>query len=166
MDRNGFRGYSRLGVLKLQFFGNVIIIFVPSDLLHELLTSALILIFTSAYLYKIMNQPIPFQTTNWDKIPATEHKGETGFASWKILQFGGLRIRLVEYSPSYKADHWCEKGHIIFCIDGEMDTELSDGSIHKLSKGMSYQVSDNLSSHRTISVNGVKLFIIDGDFLK
>jgi len=109
---------------------------------------------------------IPFQLTNWENIPATEHAGTTGKAYWKTLQFEGLRIRQVEYSKNYLADHWCEKGHIIYCLEGEMDTELKDGSIHKLTKGMSYQVSDDLSSHRTSSVNGVKLFIVDGDFLK
>jgi hypothetical protein len=109
---------------------------------------------------------IPFQLTDWTNITAVEHKGDTGFATWKTQQFGGLRIRQVEYSPNYLADHWCEKGHIIFCIEGEMDTELADGSIHTLKKGMSYQVSDDLSSHRTKSVNGVKLFVVDGDFLK
>ncbi|OFY67670.1 MAG: hypothetical protein A3H98_03805 [Bacteroidetes bacterium RIFCSPLOWO2_02_FULL_36_8] len=113
-----------------------------------------------------MIQNIPFQLTDWDKIPTTEHKGETGVAYWKTLQFEGLRIRMVEYSQNYKADHWCEKGHIIYCIEGEMDTELADGSVFKLMKGMSYQVSDELSSHRTRSINGVKLFIVDGDFLK
>jgi hypothetical protein len=109
---------------------------------------------------------IPFQTTDWDSIPATEHKGETGSAFWKTLQLGDLRLRMVEYSKNYKADHWCEKGHIIYCIDGEMMTELSDGRKFSLSKGMSYQVSDDLSSHRTSSDIGVKLFIVDGAFLK
>lgn len=113
-----------------------------------------------------MNPAINFQITDWDKIPATEHKGETGTAYWKTLQFTGLRIRMVEYSPNYKADHWCEKGHIIYCIDGEMSTELADGKVLKLSKGMSYQVSDKLSSHLSTSKDGVKLFIVDGDFLK
>ena len=109
---------------------------------------------------------IPFQLTNWETIPAIEHAGETGIAYWKTKQFVGLRIRQVEYSANYKADHWCQKGHIIYCVEGEMDTELADGSIHKFLKGMSYEVSDDLSSHRTSSVNGVTLFIIDGDFLK
>lgn len=109
---------------------------------------------------------INFNIANWSSIPSTEHPGETGTAFWKTLQFDGLRIRMVEYSPNYKADHWCEKGHIIYCIEGEMDTELADGSAHKLSAGMSYQVSDGMSSHRTSSVNGVKLFIVDGEFLK
>ncbi len=113
-----------------------------------------------------MNKNITFQITDWDKIKASEHAGETGMAFWKSLQFDGLRIRMVEYSKNYKADHWCQKGHIIYCIEGEMDTELADGSIFKLSKGMTYQVSDDLSSHKTSSINGVKLFIMDGDFLK
>lgn len=112
------------------------------------------------------NKNIPFQTIDWKKIQVTEHQGETGIAYWKTLQFEGLRIRMVEYSKNYKADHWCEKGHVIYCIEGEMDTELADGNVFKLSKGMSYQVSDDLSSHRTSSENGVKLFIVDGDFLK
>jgi len=113
-----------------------------------------------------MAKNIAFQITDWEKIPAVEHKGETGTAYWKTLQFEGLRIRMVEYSANYKADHWCEKGHIIYCVEGEMDTELADGRTMKLSKGMSYQVSDELSSHRTNSAAGVKLFIVDGDFLK
>lgn len=113
-----------------------------------------------------MQQNINFHVTDWEKIPATEHQGETGFAYWKTLQFAGIRIRMVEYSKNHIADHWCEKGHIIYCVEGEMDTELADGSVHKLSKGMSYQVSDELSSHRTSSAKGVKLFIVDGDFLK
>lgn len=109
---------------------------------------------------------IPFQITDWDTIPVSLHPGETGFALWKTLQFGDLRIRMVEYSSGYKADHWCSKGHIIYCIEGEMVSELADGSKHILSKGMSYEVSDDLSSHRSFSDEGVKLLIIDGGFLK
>lgn len=109
---------------------------------------------------------IPFLTTDWENIPAEEHKGETGTSYWKILQLEGLRIRMVEYSANYKADHWCEKGHIIYCIEGEMNTELADGKVIKLAPGMTYQVSDNMSSHRTNTINGTKLFIVDGDFLK
>ena len=109
---------------------------------------------------------IPFQITNWEIVPATEHPGKTGLATWKTLQFGDLRIRMVEYSADYLADHWCTKGHIIYCIEGEMISELSDGSKHTLSKGMSYEVSDEMSSHRSYSKNGVRLLIADGGFLK
>lgn len=113
-----------------------------------------------------MQKNIPFTLTNWDHVPSEQHTGETGVAYWKTLQFDGLRIRLVEYSKNYLADHWCQKGHVIYCVEGEMDTELGDGTIVKLNSGMSYQVSDELSSHRTSSKDGVKLFIVDGDFLK
>ena len=110
--------------------------------------------------------PIPFQTTDWSNIPKTTHRGETGIAYWQTLQFDGLRIRMVEYSENYLADHWCEKGHIIYCLEGEMETELSSGEKYLLKKGMTYQVSDDMSSHRSYSKDGVKLLIIDGRFLR
>ncbi|MFL5763388.1 MAG: DHCW motif cupin fold protein [Bacteroidia bacterium] len=109
---------------------------------------------------------IPFQTINWNNIPKTEHKGETGSSFWQTLQFEGLRVRLVEYGPGYLADHWCRKGHVVHCLEGEFDSELENGETVTLKKGMSYVVSDNLSSHRSLSKNGVKLLIVDGDFLK
>jgi hypothetical protein len=112
------------------------------------------------------DQNIPFQTIDWEKILKTEHKGETGTAYWQTIQLEGLRIRVVEYSPGYLADHWCEKGHIVHCLEGEVVNEQKDGTKSILTKGMSYVVSDELSSHRSVTENGVKLLIIDGDFLK
>jgi len=109
---------------------------------------------------------IPFQTIDWIKIPKVEHPGETGKAFWQTVQFPGLRIRIVEYSKGYFADHWCQKGHIVHCLDGEFVSELQNGKKVILTKGSTYVVSDGLSSHRSISKNGVKLMIIDGDFLK
>ena len=109
---------------------------------------------------------IPFQTIDWGGIEKVKYPGETGFAYWQTLQFYGLRIRLVEYSKNYLADHWCEKGHIIYCLEGSFISELKNAESCTLTKGMSYVVSDELSSHRSISENGVKLLIIDGDFLK
>lgn len=109
---------------------------------------------------------IPFQLIDWSNIEKTEHQGETGFATWQTVQFEGLRIRMVEYSKDYFADHWCEKGHIVYCVEGEVINELKDGTQSVLTPGMSYVVSDDLSSHRSITKNGVKLLIIDGDFLK
>lgn len=109
---------------------------------------------------------IPFQSIDWNKIEKTEHLGETGTSYWQTLQFEGLRVRLVEYSAGYLADHWCQKGHIVHCLEGEFSSELENGDVFILTKGMSYVVSDNLSSHRSISQNGVKLLIIDGHFLK
>ena len=109
---------------------------------------------------------IPFQTIDWTLIEKVEYKGEIGVAFWQTTQFDGLRIRLVEYSNEYLADHWCQKGHIVHCLDGEFISELKTGEKIKLTKGETYVVSDELSSHRSVSQNGVKLLIIDGDFLK
>ena len=109
-----------------------------------------------------MNLPsFPFQTLNWSSIPKEEHKGETGVAYWQIQMVNDIRVRMVEYSPGYKADHWCSKGHIILCIIGEMETELDNGKIEKLSAGISYFVGDNCEAHRSSSKNGCKLFIVD-----
>ena len=109
---------------------------------------------------------IPFQTIDWTTIEKVEYKGETGLAYWQTVQFEGLRIRLVEYSSGYLADHWCQKGHIVHCLEGEFISELSTGEKIKLNKGETYIVSDELSSHRSVTAGGVKLLIIDGDFLK
>jgi|SaaInlV_200m_DNA_2_1039689.scaffolds.fasta_scaffold25705_2 hypothetical protein len=109
---------------------------------------------------------IPFQTIDWGKIPKTEHKGETGIAYWQTIEFQGLRIRIVEYSKGYLADHWCKKGHILHCLEGEVTNEQKNGEKSILTKGMSYVVSDDLSEHRSVTKNGVKLMIIDGVFLK
>lgn len=109
---------------------------------------------------------IPFQTIDWTSVEKVAYQGEIGIAYWQTIQFSGLRIRLVEYSKAYLADHWCQKGHIVHCLEGEFVSELQTGEKIKLSKGETYVVSDNLSSHRSISENSVKLLIIDGDFLK
>jgi len=109
---------------------------------------------------------IPFQTINWASIEKVEYKGEQGIALWQTIQFNGLRIRLVEYSNNYLADHWCEKGHIVHCLEGEFISELKTGEKVTLTKGETYVVSDELSSHRSVCENGVKLLIVDGDFLK
>lgn len=103
----------------------------------------------------------PFQTFDWNHVPAEEHKGETGTATWQILHVGNIRIRKLIYSTNYKADHWCSKGHIIHCLEGEMDTELNDGRIMKLSKGMTYIVGDDCEAHRTSTRNGCTLFVVD-----
>lgn len=114
----------------------------------------------------IMSSAIPFRLIDWKNIPKKEYPGEKGSAFWQTLELSGLRIRIVEYSKGYLADHWCRKGHIVHCLDGEFTTELQTGEEFILHKGMTYVVSDNLSSHRSRTENGVKLLIIDGDFLK
>jgi hypothetical protein len=109
---------------------------------------------------------IEFQTIDWSKIAPTEYAGDSGLAVWRTIQYDGLRVRMVEYSAGYFANHWCKKGHIVQCLEGEFVSELDSGERFSLSKGMTYIVSDDLSTHRSSTKNGVKLLIIDGDFLK
>jgi quercetin dioxygenase-like cupin family protein len=104
---------------------------------------------------------IPFSTTDWTTIEAVIHDGVKGEASWKTQYINDIRIRLVVYSAGYEADHWCSKGHIIYCVEGEMETELEDGRIYVLKKGMMYTVGDNSDAHKSISENGCTLFIVD-----
>lgn len=104
---------------------------------------------------------IPFGTTDWSDVPATHHAGETGAATWRTRQFGPIRVRIVEYTPGYLADHWCVKGHILLCLEGELTTELEDGRVFVLKPGMSYQVADQAEPHRSSTAVGAKLFIVD-----
>ena len=104
---------------------------------------------------------IPFGTTDWSEVERTEHKGERGMAYWRTRQFGDIRVRMVEYSPGYLADHWCVKGHILLCMEGELHTELKDGRRFVLKPGMTYQVADDAEPHRSHTQIGAKLFIVD-----
>jgi very-short-patch-repair endonuclease len=104
---------------------------------------------------------IPFETTDWREVERTEHSGETGVAYWRTKVFNGIRVRMVEYSPNYLADHWCVKGHILLCMEGELHTELKDGRTFVLRPGMSYQVADSAEPHRSRTESGAKLFIVD-----
>ena len=104
---------------------------------------------------------IPFGITDWTTVAPTEHQGESGLAYWRTRKFGDIRVRMVEYTPGYLADHWCEKGHILLCLEGELHTELDDGRSFILTAGMSYQVSDKAEAHRSHTAVGAKLFIVD-----
>jgi hypothetical protein len=107
----------------------------------------------------------PYQTIDWAAIPRVEYMGETGTSFWRTLQLPGLRIRIVEYSQGYLADHWCQKGHIVHCLEGEFVNEQQDGTKTIMRQGMTYVVADEASSHRSRTKEEAKLLIIDGDFL-
>jgi quercetin dioxygenase-like cupin family protein len=104
---------------------------------------------------------IPFGLTDWSTIEPTTHPGESGTAYWRTRQFGEIRVRIVEYSPGYAANHWCEKGHILLCLEGELETQLADGRKVLLTPGVSYQVADGAAPHRSATRSGAKLFVVD-----
>src|SRR4051794_7071561 len=104
---------------------------------------------------------LPFGITDWSSVAMTEHRGESGTALWRTQVFNGIRVRMVEYSAGYEADHWCVKGHILLCLEGELHTRLEDGREFVLTAGMSYQVGDNSEPHRSRTAHGARLFIVD-----
>ncbi|MEP9361108.1 DHCW motif cupin fold protein [Sphingomonas sp. KR3-1] len=105
---------------------------------------------------------LAFTATDWSQVPRTEHPGETGMAWWRSFAVGDLRVRMVEYSPGYLADHWCDRGHVLLVLEGEIESELRDGRRTRLTAGMSYQVSDfGDAAHRSSTATGAKLFIVD-----
>lgn len=106
-------------------------------------------------------EAIPFCTTDWHEVTPTQHPGDVGMALWRTQKFGDIRVRIVEYSAGYEADHWCSKGHVLFCLEGELHTRLEDGRTFTLSPGMSYQVADNAEAHRSSTPVGAKLFVVD-----
>jgi hypothetical protein len=104
---------------------------------------------------------IPFCVTDWSRLEQTEHAGDSGTAYWRTRQFGNIRVRLVDYTPGYKANHWCSKGHILFCVAGQLNTSLADGRKFTLEPGMSYAVADDAELHRSCTEVGATLFIVD-----
>lgn len=104
---------------------------------------------------------LPFTTTDWSAVPATGRPGATGRATWRTVEAGDLRIRMVEYSPGYQADHWCSRGHVLLVLEGSLTTELQDGRAFRLTAGMSYQVANDAEPHRSRTDTGARLFIVD-----
>jgi len=103
-----------------------------------------------------------FQVLDWDTLPVTNHPGKIGFAEWRTMELGDVRVRQVEYSAGYLADHWCDRGHILYVLEGELITELRDGRRYRLTAGMSYVVSNSGdAAHRSSTDIGAKLFIVD-----
>lgn len=103
----------------------------------------------------------PFQTIAWGTIARTDHPGETGSAHWQTVQAGNVRVRIVEYAAGYLADHWCEKGHVVHVLDGELVTELRDGRRVTTPAGGTYVVADGDGAHRSSTTRGARLLIVD-----
>lgn len=106
-------------------------------------------------------ESVPFATVDWSRVPVTEHAGETGKARWRTVEVGNIRVRMVDYSPGYHADHWCSRGHVLLVLAGELTTELADGTTHVLTAGTSYHVAEDAAAHRSFTATGATLFVVD-----
>ena len=103
----------------------------------------------------------PFSTIDGSSLEPTVHAGETGQALWRTVDIGDVRLRMVEYSPGYLADHWCTRGHVLLVLEGELRTELDDGRVSVLAAGESYQVGTGMEPHRSSTSTGARLFVVD-----
>jgi hypothetical protein len=104
---------------------------------------------------------LPFGTVDWSRVEVTTHAGITGEARWRTRHFGDVRVRMLEYTPGYAANHWCSKGHFLLCLEGELETRLADGRTFMLGPGMSYHVADGAEPHRSATRTGARLYVID-----
>jgi quercetin dioxygenase-like cupin family protein len=103
----------------------------------------------------------PFSTTDFAMLERTEHKGETGTSYWRTRMFGDIRVRIIEYSAGYLTGYWCTKGHVFYCLEGDLEVELKDGRRFQLHPGMSFQVADDAEPHRNRSTGGARFFVVD-----
>jgi quercetin dioxygenase-like cupin family protein len=106
-------------------------------------------------------EDVPFTTVDWSHVAAVEHPGEQGTATWRTIEIGNVRVRKIDYSPGYRADHWCSRGHVLLVLQGELTTELRDGRRFQMTAGMSYHVSEDAEPHRSSTASGALLFIVD-----
>jgi len=106
-------------------------------------------------------EKVPFATTDWALLPASEIKGASGVARQRMIEAGNLRLRLVEYSTGYRADHWCEHGHVVLVLEGALTTELKDGRRFESPQGTSFQVAEGDGFHLVSTATGAKVFIVD-----
>ena len=104
---------------------------------------------------------VPFAATDWEQVPASEIEGERGTARQRTVEAGNLRLRMVEFSPGYRADHWCPRGHVVLVLEGALTTELKDGRRFESPAGTSFQVADGDGFHLVSTAAGAKVFIVD-----
>ena len=104
---------------------------------------------------------IAFGVTDWSQVERTEHPGETGTSFWRTRQIGDIRVRIMEYTAGYRTGYWCAKGHVFYCLEGELEVELEDGRKFMLTPGMSFQVADEADRHRNFTRTGAKFFVVD-----
>jgi quercetin dioxygenase-like cupin family protein len=104
---------------------------------------------------------IPFQSIDWSRVEPTSHPGAPGVATWRTVEVGNVRVRMVEYSPGYVADHWCERGHVLLVLEGQLETELDDGRHTTTRPGDTWVAADGDGAHRVSSPGGARVFIVD-----
>lgn len=98
---------------------------------------------------------------NWELSQAEKSLGTSGFVFSKSVDLGTIRMRQLSFSENYEADHWCEKGHIIHVLAGELIIEYQDGSQVTIPTGQSLILGDSISLHKAKTESESTVLIID-----
>jgi hypothetical protein len=77
-----------------------------------------------------------------------------------MRHFGGIRARMLEYSPGHASDYWCVKGHILLCLEGTYTWSRRTDAPLCCARGMSYQVGEGAEPHRSSAPSGDKLYVV------
>ena len=83
-------------------------------------------------------------------------------ARFKAFRNGNKQLRLVEFTSEFVEPDWCEKGHIGFVIQGELEIDFH-GSIVRYPEGSGIFIpSGAASGHKGRSVTPkVLLFLVE-----
>jgi hypothetical protein len=103
-----------------------------------------------------------FYSIDWDMFKTKKYKGESGSSYWRTVEMDGFRLRMVDYSPGFRSDHFCCKGHIILVEEGMLSLKMNSGGIVNIEKGMSLLIGDSIrDSHQAFTNEGARVFIVD-----
>ncbi len=83
----------------------------------------------------------------------------------KQCSHGSKRIRLVEFSPAYDDQAWCEVGHTGYVLNGSLTFIYDDGPVRH-SQGDAFRIEDGQADrHRTRVEPGetALVFLVEDD---
>jgi hypothetical protein len=105
---------------------------------------------------------VPFLAADWDRAPRAEHPGVRGTSTWRTIEAGGLRTRIVDYTVGFESDHWCPRGHVMLVLEGDVTLRLKDGREVKMVAGQGFLAGDDEANpHMAVSERGAKVFLVD-----
>jgi len=83
-------------------------------------------------------------------------------ARFKVFRSGTMQLRLVEFTNEFVEPDWCEKGHIGFVLQGELEIDFR-GSVVRYPQGSGVFIpSGSATAHKGRSLTPtVLLFLVE-----
>ncbi len=97
------------------------------------------------------------RSINLDAAPWIRREG----ARLKEFAAHGKRLRLVEFLSGFSDPNWCLKGHVVFVIEGTLESEYADG-VSRREAGQAFIVPPGVK-HRSRNPGAApaRLLIVD-----